>query len=194
MKLSDFKKLIREEITKVLKEDTSVDTLEFTKFKMLFKKMTKDFEDDVAQEAFLDELDNLARQIGKKGFSSITDAEGLISDIQDGMSVNDAIKDFKNLLTQPSTKSTPANKTNTVIRINNTGSYPVDIAVFGKKEIYFSIGPGNAYTHQSKNPTTSIEVVNQLIDRGVVKKSGNKYILNSKYKNYNAKQIASLLK
>ena len=195
MKTSELRKLINEEVRKVLKEASSVDTLDFSKFKILFKKMKSDFEDDVAQEAFLDELDNLARQAGKKGFNSTSDAEGLIGDIQDGMSVNDAIKDFKDLLAQTSTAATKKTSSNSgIIRITNSGSYPVDITVFGKTKIYFSIGPADSYKYQSKKPITSIEVVNQLIDKGVVKQTGSKYILNSIYKNYKAKQIASLLK
>ena len=196
MNIQDFRKLIREEITKVLKEADSVDTLDFSKFKILFKKMKSDFEDDLAQEAFLDELDSLARQAGKKGFNSTPDAEGLIGDIQDGMSVNDAIKDFKDLLAQASTSGTKKTSSNStgIIRVTNSGNYPLDISVFGKTEIFFKIGPADSYKYQSKKPITSIEVVNQLIDKGVVKQTGSKYILNSIYKNYKAKQIASLLK
>ena len=49
MKITEFRKLIREEVRKFISEATSVNSLNFDKFKLLFKLMQKDFEDKLTK-------------------------------------------------------------------------------------------------------------------------------------------------
>ena len=99
MKKSELRSLIREQVKALLKEAT-VDTINFTNAIKYWKSMKRnDFEDDDSQEDFVNEIANIAKQLGiTEDVTNDDIIAGLLEDIQDdelsGMEMVEYLKDF----------------------------------------------------------------------------------------------------
>ena len=201
MKVSEFRKLIREEVRKFISEATSVNSLNFDKFKLLFKLMQKDFENKLTQKKFISELNNLAKQAGIKNYNVNDTAYDFLDAIQDDdMSVTDAIKAFKKIL-----NSGHENLSKT--------AWPEDIEFYDKNNKAITISlvhsdtillrrimPIQNLNHDKDkavlivNNVTPANIIDQFLKLKVVNKLNNKYILANKYTNYKLTELAKMLK
>ena len=201
MKVSEFRNLIREEVRKAILEATSVNSLNFDKFKLLFKLMQKDFEDKSSQKKFISELINLAKQAGIKNYNVNDAAYDFLDAIQDDdMTVADAIKAFKKILNSGSAE------------LSKT-SWPKDIEFYDKNNKAINISlvyadsillrrimPIQKLNHDRDkavlivNNVTPANIIDQFLKLGVVNKLNSKYILANKYTNYKLTDLAKMLK
>jgi len=200
MKVSEFRILIREEVRKVILEVSSVNSLNFDKFKLLFKLIQKDFEDELAQKKFIRELINLAKQAGIKNYNDDAAYDFLDAIQDDDMTVTDAIKAFKKILNSEHTdvKKKPGPKD---VEFYDKNNKPLNIKLYYSDTILFSrVKKLQDMDHDKDkailivNNVTPDDIIKQFLDLGVVKKLNNKYILANKYTNYKLTDLAKMLK
>jgi len=200
MKVSEFRILIREEVRKVISEASSVNSLNFDKFKLLFKLIQKDFEDELAQKKFIRELINLAKQAGIKNYNDDAAYDFLDTIQDDDMTVTDAIKTFKKILNSEYTdlKKKPGPKD---VEFYDKNNKPLNIKLYYSDTILFSrVKKLQDMDHDKDkailivNNITPDDIIKQFLDLGVVKKLNNKYILANKYTNYKLTDLAKMLK
>ena len=84
MKKSELRSLIREQVKSILKEAT-VDTINYTKAIKFFNQMKREyFEDEDAQEDFINEIAVIAKQLGiTEDVTNDDIIAGFLEDVQD---------------------------------------------------------------------------------------------------------------